>query len=53
MKLTILDGHAVNPGDLPWDFLKSYADITVYERTPAELVAERIGNSSAILLFIV
>lgn len=50
MKLTILDGHAVNPGDLPWDFLKAYADVTVYERSPAELVVQRIGDSDAIFL---
>ena len=50
IKLTILDGHAVNPGDLPWDFLKAYADVTVYERSPAELVVQRIGNSDAIFL---
>ena len=50
IKLTILDGHAVNPGDLPWNFLKKYADITIYERTPQEEVVKRIGNSDAIFL---
>ena len=50
IKLTILDGHAVNPGDLPWNFLKKYADITVYERTPQEEVATRIADSDAIFL---
>ena len=50
MKLTILDGHAVNPGDLPWDKFSDLADITVYERTPQELVINRIGDSDAILL---
>ncbi|MBC6713489.1 D-2-hydroxyacid dehydrogenase [Treponema sp. Marseille-Q3903] len=50
MKLTILDGHAVNPGDLPWDKFSDLVDITVYERTPQELVINRIGDSDAILL---
>lgn len=50
MKLTILDGHAVNPGDLPWDVFNELADITVYERTPNELLIERIGNSDAVFL---
>ena len=50
MKLTILDGHAVNPGDLNWDMFKKYADVTVYEHTPQESVISRIGNSDAILL---
>lgn len=50
MKLTILDGHAVNPGDLSWDVFKKYAEVTVYEQTPEEEVVNRIGNSDAILL---
>ena len=50
MKLTILDGHAVNPGDLPWDIFKDFAEVTVYERTPKNLLVERIGNSDAIFL---
>ena len=50
IKLTILDGHAVNPGDLPWDFLKKYAEITVYERTPQEQVVQRIADSDAVFL---
>lgn len=50
IKLTILDGHAVNPGDLSWDMFKGFADVTVYERTPQNQVIERIGNSDAIFL---
>ncbi len=50
IKLTILDGHAVNPGDLPWSFLDGLVDYTVYERTAPEEVIERIGNSDAIFL---
>lgn len=50
MKLTILDAKALNPGDLSWDFFNKYADITVYQTTPQNLVAERIGDSDAVLL---
>lgn len=50
IKLTILDGYAVNPGDLSWDAFKDIADVTVYERTPKELLINRIGNSDAIFL---
>lgn len=50
IKLTILDGHAVNPGDLSWDMFTEFADVTVYERTPKELLINRIGNSDAIFL---
>ncbi len=50
LKLTVLDGHAANPGDLSWDSFKKYADITFYDRTPAELTSQRIGDSDAIFL---
>ena len=50
IKLTILDGHAVNPGDLPWSFLDGLVEYKVYERTAPEQVIERIGNSDAIFL---
>lgn len=50
MKIVILDGHAVNPGDLSWDFLNQFGDVTVYERTPVEEVAKRIGNAEIALI---
>ena len=49
MKIVILDGHAVNPGDLNWDFLNPFGEVTVYERTPLELVAQRIGDADIVL----
>ena len=50
MKIVILDGHAVNPGDLSWDFLKQFGDVTVYERTPVDEVAGRIGDAEIALI---
>lgn len=49
MKLVILDGYTLNPGDLSFDKLKEFADITIYDRTPPELVIERIGDAELIL----
>ena len=49
MKIVILDGHAVNPGDLSWDFLNQFGQVTVYERTPVEEVAKRIGDAEIVL----
>ena len=49
MKIVILDGHAVNPGDLSWDFLNQFGEVTVYERTPLEEVAKRIGDADIVL----
>ena len=30
MKLVILDGHALNPGDLSWQCLERFGAVTVY-----------------------
>ena len=50
MKIVVLDGHALNPGDLSWDFLNQFGEVTVYERTPDELSVSRIGDAEIILL---
>ncbi|MBQ5491805.1 MAG: D-2-hydroxyacid dehydrogenase [Treponema sp.] len=50
MHITILDGNALNPGDLSWDALKQLGTLTVYPRTEPKEVIERIGSSEAILL---
>lgn len=50
MKITILDGNALNPGDLSWDSLKKYGSVTVYSQTASDQVIERIGNSDAVFL---
>ena len=51
MKITVLDGHAANPGDLDWGKISSLADeFSLFDRTPAELAAERIGDSDIVLL---
>lgn len=50
MQITILDGYALNPGDLSWDCFKQYANLKIYNNTPSDKVIERIGDSEAILL---
>ena len=51
MKIVILDGYALNPGDLSWDFLKEFGSLTYYDRTTGEdLTASRIGDADIILL---
>lgn len=49
MKLVILDGHAVNPGDLSWDCLNEFGSVTVYERTRQEDAIARIGDADIVL----
>lgn len=51
MKITILDGFAVNPGDLDWGILESYGTVTVYDRTDSDAESiERIGDSEVVLV---
>ena len=50
MKIVVLDGHALNPGDLSWDCLHQFGEVTVYDRTPEDLVSSRIGDADIILL---
>ena len=50
MKITVLDGHAANPGDVSWDAIRALGDVTVYDRTPREKIIERIADSDSILL---
>lgn len=49
MKIVILDGYTINPGDLSWSALEKHGELTVYERTPKEQIVERIGNAEAVM----
>lgn len=49
MKIIVLDGYAMNPGDLSWDGLKELGDLTVYDRTPPELVVERLQGADVMI----
>ena len=51
MKIVILDSNALNPGDMSWDQIKAFGDVTTYPRTQGkdEIIA-RIGDSDIVLL---
>ncbi len=49
MKIVVLDGYTLNPGDLTWDDLHTLGDVTVFDRTPEEKVLERISDSEIVL----
>jgi len=49
MKIVVLDGHALNPGDLSWQGLGQCGELTVYDRTTPELVAERAAGARIVL----
>lgn len=41
MKIVVLDGYALNPGDLSWDEMKLLGELEIYDRTSPEQVLER------------
>lgn len=51
MKIVILDGSALNPGDLSYDCLRQFGELTIYDKTASESEAiERIGDSEIVLV---
>lgn len=48
MKIVVLDGYTLNPGDLTWDGLEALGEVTVYDRTPADQVVARIGDAEVV-----
>lgn len=49
MKIVILDGYTLNPGDLSWDGFHSLGDVTYYDRTSDEDIIERIGDAEIVI----
>ena len=49
MKIVVLDGYGVNPGDLSWEKLKQLGELTVYERTAPEDVVKRTEEADVVL----
>jgi glycerate dehydrogenase len=49
MKIVVLDGHTLNPGDLSWASLAALGELTVYDRTPPAQVLERAGGAAIVL----
>jgi glycerate dehydrogenase len=48
MNIVVLDGWTLNPGDLSWSGIERHGDLTVYDRTAADQVVERIGDAAVV-----
>ena len=51
MKIVILDGYTENPGDLSWEGIAQFGDLTVYDRTSLtdeEEILARIGDAEVV-----
>ncbi len=49
MKIVILDGYTINPGDNPWTPVEALGECAIHDRTPAELVVARAMDAEIIL----
>lgn len=52
MKIVILDGHGLNPGDISWAGFEALGEVTLYERTPVDdpqEIIHRIGDAQVAL----
>lgn len=49
MKITVLDGYALNPGDLLWDGFGELGELIVYDRTSADELLQKAKDSEVLI----
>ncbi len=49
MKIVVLDGYAMNPGDLTWNGLQALGDVMIYERSSEKEIIERAKGAEIVL----
>ena len=49
MRIVVLDGYTLNPGDLSWDAIRALGDCVIHDRTPPERVVERAAGAAVVL----
>lgn len=49
MKIVVLDGYGLNPGDLTWSGLEALGELKVYDRTAPEELLERSKDADALI----
>ncbi len=50
MKIVVLDGYTLNPGDLTWAEFDKLGNLTVYDRTEPNEIVPRIGDAEAVIV---
>lgn len=45
MKIVVLDGGLLNPGDLSWEPLHALGEVTIYDTTPVDKAAQRLRDA--------
>jgi glycerate dehydrogenase len=49
MKIVVLDGYTLNPGDLSWEGLKALGECVIYDRSSPAEVVERAAGADVLL----
>ncbi len=49
MKIVVLDGYTLNPGDLSWSGFQDLGEVTIYDRTSSEELLERCKGAEALI----
>ncbi|MBR5613091.1 MAG: D-2-hydroxyacid dehydrogenase, partial [Bacteroidaceae bacterium] len=49
MKIVVLDGYCLNPGDLSWDEMASLGEFHVYDRTSPNELLERAEGAEILI----
>lgn len=49
MKIVVLDGYTLNPGDLSWDELKAIGEVEIYDRTAGDQIISRARDAEIVL----
>lgn len=48
MKIVVLDGYTLNPGDITWEELEKLGELKVYDRSREDLVIDRVGDAEVV-----
>jgi glycerate dehydrogenase len=48
MKIVVLDGYTLNPGDITWKGLEKLGELKVYDRSGEDLIVESVGDAEAV-----
>ena len=49
MKIVVLDGRALNPGDLSWDALRALGELQLFDRTADDQIVARAHEAEIVL----
>ena len=49
MKIVILDGYTLNPGDLTWEGFEKLGELEIYDRTSVDKISERVKDAEIII----